>query len=191
MAPIGRSGARFVPVRLIGVSPDQDGKIAVMISSAKPFVVSADDGESFRSPVGGPMTIKARAETTGGSFATLENVVPPREGPPLHRHGREDEMYFILDGRLRFKLGDTIHDAPTGAFVFIPRLTPHCFQNTGDAPARILVMFTPAGMERFFEQQADLAAGPMDTDAHRALAQQAAMEILGPPLAVSDPIVID
>jgi mannose-6-phosphate isomerase-like protein (cupin superfamily) len=162
-----------------------------MTSSAKPFVVRADSGESFRSPVGGPMTIKARAETTGGSFTAVENLVPPKEGPPLHRHGREDEMYFILDGHLRFKLGEAIHDAPTGAFVFIPRLTPHSFQNIGDTAARILVMFTPAGMERFFEQQAALPAGPMDSDAHRALAQGAAMEILGPPLAVSDPLDID
>ncbi len=161
---------------------------AVVTSSAEPFVVAANDGESFRSPVGGPMTIKARAEATGGSFAAVENLVPPKGGPPLHRHGREDEMYYILDGHLRFKLGNTIYDAPTGAFVFIPRRTPHCFQNIGDTAARILVMFTPAGMEQFFQDQSELPSGPMDTEAHHTLAQQAAMEILGPPLAVSDPL---
>ncbi|CAN5452110.1 hypothetical protein BH10ACT2_BH10ACT2_28780 [soil metagenome] len=159
-----------------------------MTKPAIPFVVSPGDGESFRSPVGGPMTIKARAETTGGSFSTVENIVPPQQGPPLHRHGREDEMYYILDGHLRFKLGETLYDAPTGAFVFIPRLTPHCFQNIGDTPARILVMFTPAGMEGFFQAQAELPAGPLDAPAQQALALNAAMEILGPPLAVSDPL---
>jgi quercetin dioxygenase-like cupin family protein len=134
------------------------------------------------------MTIKARAETTSGSFSALENVVPPKEGPPLHLHRHEDEMYYVLDGELRFKLAGTLHDAPAGSFVFIPKGTPHCFQNVGDAPARILVMFTPAGMERFFEDQAALPPGPMDTDRHRTLAKGVAMEILGPPLAVTDPL---
>jgi quercetin dioxygenase-like cupin family protein len=157
-------------------------------TTPQPFVVHAGDGESFRSPVGGPMTVKARAETTAGSFAAVENLVPPLQGPPLHRHEREDEMYFILDGHLRFKLDGVMHDAPTGAFVFIPRGTPHCFQNIGDTAARILVMFTPAGMERFFEGQANLPPGPMDTDAHAALARENGMQILGPPLAVTDPL---
>lgn len=140
----------------------------------------------MRGPAGGPTTIKARAETTGGAFAALENIVAPGQGPPLHVHVRADEMYHVLDGRLRFLAGDRRFDAPTGSFVFIPRGTPHCFQNVGDGPAKLLVMFTPAGMERFFEEQADLPSGPADPEAYRAIARSAGMEILGPPLADTD-----
>jgi mannose-6-phosphate isomerase-like protein (cupin superfamily) len=60
----------------------------------------------------------------------IENVIPPRQGPPLHIHGREDEMYLILDGHLRFKAGGQLFDAPAGSFVFIPRVTPHGFQTS-------------------------------------------------------------
>jgi mannose-6-phosphate isomerase-like protein (cupin superfamily) len=72
------------------------------------FVVLDGDGEKIRGPDGGPTTIKARAETTNGTFTALENVVAPRQGPPLHIHVREDEMYYILDGHLRFKADDQL-----------------------------------------------------------------------------------
>jgi hypothetical protein len=67
--------------------------------------------------------------------------------------------------------------------VFIPRGTPHCFQNVGDDPARLLAMFTPAGMERFFEGAADLPPGSFDSAAFRTVAHRAGMEIVGKPLA--------
>jgi len=138
--------------------------------------------------VGGPLTIKARAETTGGAFTCFENLVAPKEGPPLHVHGREDEMWYILEGRFRFRADAEIFLAPAGSFVFIPRGTHHCLQNIGDEPSRILVMFTPAGMERFFERLAELPPGPMDPDEYRAIAHDCAMEVVGKPLAESDSI---
>jgi mannose-6-phosphate isomerase-like protein (cupin superfamily) len=150
------------------------------------FVVLDGDGEQIRGPAGGPTTIKARAETTNGTLTALENIIAPEQGPPLHFHVREDEAYYILDGYLRFKVDEQFLDAPTGAFVFIPRGMPHCFQNVGTTPARILVLFTPAGMERFFEGQAKLPPGPPDPDAYRAVAHSAWMEVVGKPLAHSD-----
>jgi len=53
---------------------------------------------------------------------------------------------------------------------------------------RFLVMFTPAGMERYFEAHATLAPGGMDSDEHRAEAAANGMKILGPPLSVTDPL---
>ena len=68
------------------------------MSDSTPFVVEADDGDMIRSPLAGPMLVKARAERTGGQFTLLENEVPPKAGPALHRHGNEDEMYYVLEG---------------------------------------------------------------------------------------------
>ena len=155
-------------------------------SRAKPFVVLPADGTTVRGPVGGPLTIKARAETTGGRFTFFENLVAPKEGPPLHRHGRDDGMWYILEGRFRFRADAETFFAPAGSFVFIPRGTAHCLQNIGDAPSRILVMFAPAGMERFFERHAALPPGPVDPDVYRAIAHDCSMEVVGPPLAESD-----
>jgi mannose-6-phosphate isomerase-like protein (cupin superfamily) len=154
-----------------------------------PFVVLPGEGETIRGPVGGPTTFKARAETTNGTFTALENVIPPMQGPPLHLHVREDEMWYVLDGHVRFKADDRMFDAPTRSFMFIPRGTPHCFQNvSATTPARLLVMFTPAGMERFFEGVAQLPPGPADPDAWGAIAHSTWMKIVGRPLAETDPL---
>lgn len=51
--------------------------------------------------MGGPGLIKAGTETTGGTLAFMEVTVPPSQGPPLHVHAREDEMWWVLDGDWR------------------------------------------------------------------------------------------
>lgn len=157
-----------------------------MTKGTRAVIVGPNDGTKIEGPVGGPLTFKVRGEQTGGALTALENVIPPGEGPPLHAHANEDESWYVIEGELRFKLGDEVHRAPAGAFVFVPRGTPHCFQNVADEPARILVMFTPAGMERFFEGFAALSAP--DPDAFRSIGEPLGMEVIGPPLAESDPM---
>ena len=91
-----------------------------------------------------------------------------------------------IEGAIRFKADGRYFDAPAGAFMFIPRGTPHCFLNVGDAPARLLVMFAPAGMERFFEGHAALPDGPPDPEGYRRVAQAAGMEVVGPPITLDE-----
>lgn len=89
-------------------------------------------------------------------------------------------------GQLRFRLGGDLSHAPAGSFVFVPRGVPHCFQSVGDEPARILVLFTPAGIEEFFDRFADLPDGPVTAADFARLGNDAGMTVLGPPLAVTD-----
>jgi hypothetical protein len=63
---------------------------------------------------------------------------------------------------------------------------PHCFQNIGNKPGRLLVITTPSGSERFFEQAAELL--PLDAQALAAVGHANWIEFVGPPLAVSDPL---
>jgi quercetin dioxygenase-like cupin family protein len=152
---------------------------------AGPYVLAAGEGEAIAGPAGGPLTLKASAETTNGALTAFENIIVPGQGPGLHLHVREDEMYYVLDGELAIQAGDQRFDAGAGAFVFIPRGTPHCLANLADDPARVLVLFTPAGMERFFQAHAALPPGPVDPATLREIAGAAWMEPLGPPLAAT------
>jgi quercetin dioxygenase-like cupin family protein len=129
--------------------------------------------------------VKAETDQTGGSLALLETVVAPLQGPPLHLHRREDEFWYILEGTFRFQADDEILPAPEGSVVFVPRGTRHCFQNVGDVPGRVLVGFTPGGMERFFDEHAALPDGRVDPAAYRAIAENNWMVVAGPPLAES------
>jgi quercetin dioxygenase-like cupin family protein len=153
------------------------------VTDLRAYVVGPDEGETVRGPVGGPATFKVRGADTGGRFTALVNVIPPHQGPPLHRHHDADEMYYVLEGAVRYRTGDEHRAAETGSFIWIPRGMPHCFRNDSDAePARLLVMFNPAGMERFFEGLAALPAGPVAPEVFAQVAAGAEMEVLGPPL---------
>lgn len=152
-----------------------------------PYAVAPGEGATIQGPAGGPLTFKARGEQTNGALTLFENVIAPGDGPPLHTHADEDESWYVLQGALRFRLGDELAQAPAGSFVFVPRGTPHCFQNAGEEPARIIVMFTPSGMERFFDRFATLPAGPVDPDAFRSIGAEVGMDVMGPPMAATHP----
>ena len=152
-----------------------------------PYAVAPGEGATIQGPAGGPLTFKARGEQTNGALTLFENVIAPGDGPPLHTHAGEDESWYVLQGALRFRLGDEIADAPAGAFVFVPRGTAHCFQNAGEEPARIIVMFTPSGMERFFDRFANLDDGPVDPEAFRSIGAEVGMDVVGPPMAATHP----
>src|SRR3981081_2096524 len=151
-----------------------------MTQGAKPTVVGPGDGGTIEGPVGGPLTFKVRGEETGGVLTAFENVIPPGQGPPLHSHDNEEESWYVVAGELDFRLNDEIRRASPGAFVFVPRGTPHCFLNVGVAPATILVIFTPSGMERFFDGFARVQSP--DPDAFRRVGESVGMRVLGPPL---------
>ena len=96
---------------------------------------------------------------SGGRFALVEHPLPPRHlAAPLHRHSREDEYSFVLEGRLGALLGDEVVYAGPGDLVFKPRNQWHTFWNAGDQPARILEIISPAGFEGYFGELAAMGS---------------------------------
>jgi quercetin dioxygenase-like cupin family protein len=150
------------------------------------LVVGPGGGDRKRNPLGGDITFIVRGEQSHGALAALEAVNAPGEGPPLHFHTREDETVYVLEGEFRWKLGDELSVTGPGAFVFIPRGLPHTFQVIGEQPGRLLITFAPAGMEGFFDRLSTLTE--FDLEAFRNAAAEHAMDVVGPPLAESDPL---
>ena len=96
-------------------------------------------------------------EESGGGFSLVEHPIPPRAlCAPLHKHSREDEYSFVLEGRMGALLGDDVCEARPGDLVFKPRNQWHTFWNAGDEPCRILEIISPSGFERFFQELSDL-----------------------------------
>jgi mannose-6-phosphate isomerase-like protein (cupin superfamily) len=119
--------------------------------AAEGHALQAGEGERIWI-VGDTMTLLATGERTGGGMVLLENLTAPGGGPPPHVHTREDEFWFVVDGTFEIRLGDEVHRLGPGGFAYAPRGTVHNFRNTADRPSRILVGFTPAGMEGFFRE---------------------------------------
>ena len=80
--------------------------------------------------------------------------MPPRAlAALLHRHSREDEYSFVLEGRVGALLGDEVVYGGPGDLIFKPRGQWHTFWNAGDDAARLLEIISPAGFERYFEEE--------------------------------------
>ena len=92
-------------------------------------------------------------EETGGGFSLVEHPMPPRRlAAPVHKHSREDEYSYVLEGRMGALLGDDVVYAEAGDTVFKPRDQWHTFWNAGDTPCRILEIIAPGGFEHFFDE---------------------------------------
>jgi quercetin dioxygenase-like cupin family protein/ketosteroid isomerase-like protein len=146
----------------------------------RPFVRGPGDTTPVEHALGGAVTFWAKGNETGGAMTIAESEVQPGMGPPLHVHTNDDEFVYVLEGRLRVTLEDELHDAPAGAFVFIPKGTRHTWRNAGDGMARFLFGFASAapGMERFFERGAELPPDRRLHDGFSRFAGDAGMEVV-------------
>jgi mannose-6-phosphate isomerase-like protein (cupin superfamily) len=110
-------------------------------------------------------------EESGGTVALVEHPIPPRTlVAPLHRHEREDEYSYVLEGRMGAQLGDDVVYAGPGDLVFKPRRQWHTFWNAGDGPCRILEIISPAGFEHFFDELGERIAATSASHPGEALA---------------------
>jgi mannose-6-phosphate isomerase-like protein (cupin superfamily) len=118
---------------------------------------------------------------TGGTLLAGVCTNPGPGGPALHTHHRHDELYLVLQGRYRFKIGEDEHEGGPGMFVYAPRGTTHTFASVGQDEGRLLFITLP-GLERFLER---MAALPIRGTAREGLAElfhDFDSEINGPPL---------
>jgi quercetin dioxygenase-like cupin family protein len=128
--------------------------------------------------------VKLSGADTAGTYAIVESVTEPQSGPPLHRHSREDESFYVLEGEFLFQVDGQRIQAGPGSAVFAPRGTVHTFQNIGTTPGRMLGVVQPAGLDSFFVDMD--AAGTSKEPDFAMLAQifqKYGLEVMGPPLA--------
>ena len=147
------------------------------------------DGDTFRAR-GFLITFKLRAHDTGEAYTLSEAYTPPQTGVPPHIQHLEDESFVILEGTLRFQVGEERFACGPGEVVYVPRGTPHAFHNDSAGPARLLIIQSPGGIhEQYFaeawERIADLThlppEPPTDFGKVKAAAEKHGIEILPPP----------
>lgn len=116
------------------------------------------EGEGKRLNVlGDNQRIILASEDTGGRYALIESYNPPGVGIPLHLHHNEDETFHVLEGQVEFQIGVKNIQAIAGTTIYLPRNTPHAFTIVGEAPAKMLIMLMPAGLEKYFEELSQLS----------------------------------
>jgi quercetin dioxygenase-like cupin family protein len=153
------------------------------------FALASDEGRTPQplNILGAETVIKLADADTNGAAAIFRQTVPPLGGPALHRHSREDEWFYVLDGEITTEIDGQRSVLRAGDSAFAPRGTAHAFRNFGDSPARILVMTVPGRFSRFLEEVSSLNAGRSTPDmaGTERLMNDYGMERLGPQLAAA------
>src|SRR5947209_2727014 len=90
--------------------------------------------------------IRVPGDATDGRFALIEFLFPHLASPPLHTHP-QDESYIVLDGRLTVQAGSRRFELESGATAVVPMGVAHTFRVDSET-ARVLVLSTPAGLDR-------------------------------------------
>jgi quercetin dioxygenase-like cupin family protein len=119
-----------------------------------------------------------RSGHSAGAVAVIELTGSAK--PPLHRHDF-DETFYLLEGELTFQLGDELVTRRAGELAFAPRGVAHTYANLSDAPARALLICTPAGFERYFDRiAAQVSGADPPPEAAKPIPE---VITLGPPIA--------
>lgn len=163
-----------------GVSLDQGDWMTTATAEQSAVIVEPGAGLAFWG-AGERLVSKVNKDQTRGAFVLAEVTVTPGGGPPPHKHTREDEAFYILDGQMEFLIGDRIVPATRGTFVWAPRGIVHQFRAKG-GPARFLLVVTPGHLETMFMQFATPArpgesdAPPMDPSLPQRIVELAARD---------------
>ncbi|MGQ0432345.1 MAG: cupin domain-containing protein [Microthrixaceae bacterium] len=139
--------------------------------------------------LGGLYEVKVSGAETGGAVTVMQMTVPPGTGAPPHTHPG-NETVVVLEGTLDYDIGGQVSSGGPGSVFNIPQGTLEHFTATGGENLKILAVYTPGGIDRFFEEAGERALSrelppPSDTapDFERiaAIGARYGMEIQAPP----------
>ena len=144
----------------------------------RPHVSTSDEPPIYF--LGLPTRLRATAQTTGGAFGLVEQVLPPGFASPYHTHHLEDEAFYVVEGEMAFVCDGEWTIARAGTYIFGPRTIAHGFKVLGDTPARLLLLCTPGGFEQFVLDMSDPAPAAPDMAKLMAVAAKYQIDIHGP-----------
>jgi quercetin dioxygenase-like cupin family protein len=101
---------------------------------------------------GDKYTFLVTGDESDGSMFALDCVVGAGGGPPPHRHLAEDELFYVFEGSISFTMDEHTRIIGPGESAFVPRGTKHTYVNASETDARMIAVYTPAGMEGWFRE---------------------------------------
>jgi quercetin dioxygenase-like cupin family protein len=156
----------------------------MQVDTKQAKVLAYGEGLRLQSGPGRDLIFKVTGEDTGGAFDYFIVEVAPKGGPPLHVHHKQEETIQVLKGQFKIRIGDEIFYSSEGGFAYLPSRIPHTFLNLTDEPGEIIVVYTPGGGHKFYEELGPISrSGSPDRKAIAALFEKYDMTLLGAPLS--------
>jgi len=149
------------------------------------IVLAEDEGLTLHSGPGRDLIFKVTGDDTNGAFDYFIVEVAPNGGPPLHVHHGQEEIIHVLKGQYKVQIGEEFFRCNEGGFAYLPSEVPHTFLNLTDEPGELIVVYTPGGGHKFYEEFGPIArsgTGPPDPKIMGPLFEKHNMTLLGPPL---------
>jgi quercetin dioxygenase-like cupin family protein len=150
---------------------------------ARGFVVLPGQGPGWDMEPGRLAIFKMESGQTGGSAAVFEEVTPPGTVTPYHLHHESDEIIYVLDGQMSFKIGEEVTVGGPGTYGFMPRGIPHAWKNSGAGSGRALFIFTPGAAGKIFEdlRREKCPLSSMNNQQLADMFSRYGWEVVGPP----------
>jgi quercetin dioxygenase-like cupin family protein len=144
-----------VPHKVITIIKIEGDETTVTTSSTRRIlVIQPEQGKPL-----GAVLCKVSTEDAGGAYTILELVLQPGQGAPPHVHALEDEIFHVVEGMCEVGQPGKTRSAGAGTIAVFPRGALHLFRNTGDEPCRVMITAIPGGLDRYFEELSQIAAG--------------------------------
>jgi quercetin dioxygenase-like cupin family protein len=153
------------------------------VNISKEIVLNAGEGLRLQSGPGRDLIFKVTGEDTNGALDYFIVEVAPHGGPPLHVHHFQEETIHVLKGSFKIRIGDSIHYVNEGGFAYLPSKVPHAFLNLTDEGGEVIVVYTPGGGHKFYEELGPISrAAGADRQQIAAVFEKYGMTLLGGPL---------
>jgi quercetin dioxygenase-like cupin family protein len=170
-----------------------------MASFAKAGISFTGDGKGFKVDAGesryhghlklkgvnaNVLDVKVSGKDTNGALAIFEQTsLSQNRGTPLHIHKSQDEVFYVLKGEYKFRVGTDTYKLKTGDTIFLPRKVPHAWTQLSKTGS-MTVTVQPAGkLENFFVTMASLKEEPSQELITKIFADNE-MQVVGPPLSI-------
>ena len=149
------------------------------MSATKGIVVQPGGGKHLDMTAPGRFSaLKLLGGETGGSIMLFEETVPAGTKRLFHLHRDSDEVAWVLEGEITFRIGDEVWVGGPGTCAFMPRNVPHAWKNTGSDTGRVVFLYTPAAAGGFIEDLQQRR--PSNEEEHNELFRRHRWEVVGP-----------
>lgn len=133
------------------------------------------------------------ADETGGELGVAMVTQPPGVATPLHRHDREAEAFYLLEGTMDYRADQEDFRLEPGCFMYLPAGVPHAFRIRGTEPARFLALVVPGGLLSLYDEVGipatelrlpgdDALTPEVEIPAWAQVAPRYGLEVVGPPI---------
>lgn len=159
---------------------------AQAIDPSKPFIVRAGKaryGEPMFYKGKHPNNIVIAKKDTNNAFSVFSYTGYDKTGPSLHLHTDQDEMFFVTEGKYRFRVGEEMMEAEVGDTIFLPRNVQHSWIQLTDKGSMLYAVHPAGTMEEFFIEMSKMRSAPTAEQAKEIHAKHG-MKLLGPPMTL-------